>query len=151
MISKIKIAAVAAAAAVSISQFNLEQQQHAHTRDDETNTTNLIKRISLNIQDSIGAETSSIQTNNSLNLIEEHDEVVETTGSLDKSLTSQASTFKSGNYNAMSQPRILGDELWAPVRDQLILNITPKQKRNVLMIYKIEFRLNCLIDLKDRI
>lgn len=30
-------------------------------------------------------------------------------------------------------PRILGDDLWAPVREQLILNLTPKQKRQEQM------------------
>jgi len=138
MISKIKIAAVAAAAAVSISQFNLEQRSKAKDEDD---TNNLIKRISLNIQDSINPETGSINTNSSLNLIEESNEVADIE-LLNKSI--QSSKLNS-DYKTLTQARILGDELWAPVRDQLILNITPKQKRIIysilIIIIQMQFHL----------
>ena len=40
---------------------------------------------------------------------------------------------------AANKSRIIGDNLWAPVREQLILNTTPKQKRQIL-IQQQQFR-----------
>lgn len=101
IISKIKLAAM-----MSALQQKTKLSEHI-----ETNTSHLIKQISLKMQDSVSLDdqTRSLKSE-------------PTNDDLDRSTTSVSSL-------AIRQPRLLGDESWAPVRDQLILNVTPKLKR----------------------
>jgi len=111
IISKIKIAA---AAAVSINQFNLDQQKIA---------TNLIRILPMMDDIELKHNNSSLPSKDKM--------MTENGGEdLNKSISSSSSS-KNNNNNSYKtlNPRILGDESWAPVRDQLIVHYTPKQKR----------------------
>ncbi len=133
IISKIKIAATTA---VSINQFNLDQQKVCKYVNHNSNSMRVLdqedqqeldielKRVSLNQLENLSLSSKTTNQVNELN----GDNL------LDKSITSLTSTTSKTNSNRNSSyktlnPRILGDESWAPVRDQLIVHYTPKQKR----------------------
>lgn len=132
IISKIKIAATTA---VSINQFNLDQQKVKYVnhnsnsmrvldQEDQQELDIELKRVSLNQLENLSLSSKTTSQVNELN----GDNL------LDKSITSLTSTTSKTNSNRNSSyktlnPRILGDESWAPVRDQLIVHYTPKQKR----------------------
>lgn len=117
--------------------LNLEQQKNklneTKTDDEEDieNTNNLLKQIALNIQDSISIDTLSQSKGITLNL---DNTSIADFNDLEKSITSKSSSLALSNNFKTFNSRILGDESWAPVRDQLILNQTPKPKRLDQMI-----------------
>ncbi len=156
-IAKIKTAAVAAAAAVSIEKMQAKQlkdQQVCHSvldaltyrlssLDKEHGKNYLIRQISVNINsiDSSGVtspKTAAFSLLKSNKLIENNGNA---SGSFTNSLhkrdsVSSSSTLVGSNLHKALNARIIGDENWAPVRDQLILNQTPKQKRLDQMVNK---------------
>ena len=120
---------------MSINQFNLDQQKAKYVnhnsnsmrvldQEDQQELDIELKRVSLNQLENLSLSSKTTNQVNELN----GDNL------LDKSITSLTSTTSKTNSNRNSSyktlnPRILGDESWAPVRDQLIVHYTPKQKR----------------------
>lgn len=114
--------AAAAAAAMSLNEEEERQEDtksetmtersFENTGSAETEKKNLIRHISSNM--------SGLQNPN-FNLLKS---TVNLRGS-----KRQDSLASVSSIQKFTQARIIGDENWAPVRDQLILNQTPKQKR----------------------
>lgn len=120
-IAKVKAAAVAAAAAISLNEEERQEDAKSETMTErsfentsstETEKNILIRQISSNM--------SGLQNPN-FNLLKS---TVNLRGS-----KRQDSLASVSSIQKFTQARIIGDENWAPVRDQLILNQTPKQKR----------------------
>ncbi len=103
--------------------------------DKEQGKKNLIRQISVNINSIDPSGTTSPKTaafsllrSNQLN----ENENCRISSILSGSSVSNTSFFKRDSVSSLHKTlnaRIIGDENWAPVRDQLILNQTPKQKR----------------------
>ena len=119
-IAKVRTAAVAAAAAMSLNeeehQVNAKSENMTEKPFENSSLENekklLIRKISTNM--------SGLQ-NSTFNLLKSS---VNFRGS-----KRQDSLASVSSIQMFTQARIIGDENWAPVRDQLILNQTPKQKR----------------------
>ena len=141
-INKIKTAAVTAATAVSIRKLQ-QQQQTADlvAENDKQKTKNLIRQISVNRHEnllkSVDLCKPSFSTSPTLSHISAHDSKRDSLQSI-KSLILEAKRDSTQSIRSdlleTLNARILGDENWAPVRDQLILNQTPKQKRMDQMV-----------------
>ena len=141
-IYKIKTAAVTAATAVSIRAL----QQHREATDlaadnDKQKTKNLIRQISVNLHEnllkSVDLSKPSLSISPTISHISTHDSKRDSLQSI-KSIILDAKrdstlSIRSDLLETLNA-RILGDENWAPVRDQLILNQTPKQKRMDQMV-----------------
>ena len=125
--ARVKSAALAAALTISLLQqtedlqqdnydiISLNQQQGTlpvNIRNQEK-TNKLLRQLSYNIQDSLASSNEIFLS--SLNQ------------TYSNSLQSPQSLVLNSYKNLNS--RIIGDEIWAPVREQLILNITRKPKR----------------------
>ena len=138
--NKVKTAAVAAAAAVSINLASPTEQLQKpddlksissgqSSFNNETGKKNLIRQISVSIHNNNPTRKSS--------------------SSIDKIISSKRdslasnSTLVGSNMHHTLNARIIGDENWAPVRDQLILNQTPKTKRLDQMVY-FSFQFNLI-------
>lgn len=123
-IAKVRAAAVTAAAAISLNEEDSQEETRSMKESEmnercfennnttETEKKSLIRQISSNI--------SGLQNPNS-NLLKS---TVKLRGA-----QRQDSLASISSIQKFTQARIIGDENWAPVRDQLILNQAPKQKR----------------------
>lgn len=122
-LSKVKTAAIAAATAVSI---NKEEFQLSQNFNNDHGKNTLIRRISVNINsiDNSGDEVLS-PNSSAANLLRSNQLI----GNSKRASVSSNSTLVGSNLHRTLNARIIGDENWAPVRDQLILNQAPKQKR----------------------
>ena len=115
-LSMMKVVAVAAATAVVQAQLINTNSP----KSDQEKTKTLIKQISLNVLGSLinkESETDKKLSKKSIPINKVESFINESVNS------SLISSYKSINA------RLIGDESWAPVRDQLILNLTQKPKR----------------------
>ena len=109
-LSSISFLKVRSASLAAVSAIRLSEKQDFMLRPDKRNSL-----VPLNSDNNI-PETSLLDS-----------QLVKSVSLNNQSITSSPS--QSSVYDFLSSGRILGDETWAPVREQLILNFAPKLKR----------------------